>query len=161
MAIGLVSQTTPSTPQHCITYWHAERGSGGYAHSTCAISRICRDQWEVCAVKLWCALSGKMLAYHILLRYWMGVEWVLLRKAALWLGYESLKAEQELAITSFVRGNDVFVSLLASLFALLYFHQFLLKGVEKASIVLVISPLISIITDQVASFCAKEFQHVW
>jgi ATP-dependent DNA helicase RecQ len=30
-----------------------------------------------------------------------------------------------------------------------------LRGVETASIVLVISPLISIITDQVASFCAK------
>ncbi len=34
-----------------------------------------------------------------------------MQKAALRLGYESLKAEQELAIVSFVSGNDVFVSL--------------------------------------------------
>ncbi len=36
---------------------------------------------------------------------------VLLQKAALRLGYESLKEDQELAIASFVSGNDVFVSL--------------------------------------------------
>ncbi len=83
-----------------------------------------------------------------------------MQKAALRLGYDSLKAEQELAITSFIRGNDVFVSLPTGYgkslcFALLPSVFDMLKGVEKASIVLVISPLISIITDQVASFCAK------
>ncbi len=87
----------------------------------------------------------------------MEVERVLLQKAALRLGYDSLKAEQELAITSFIRGKDVFVSLPTGYGKSLCFA--LLPSVfdmlEKASIVLVISPLISIITDQVASFCAK------
>ncbi len=36
---------------------------------------------------------------------------VLLQKAALRLGYESLKSEQELAIASFLSGNDVTMSL--------------------------------------------------
>ena len=42
-------------------------------------------------VKIWWALSGKMLAYHILLRYVWST-------TALRLGYESLEAEQELVI---------------------------------------------------------------
>jgi superfamily II DNA helicase RecQ len=84
----------------------------------------------------------------------------LLQKAALRLGYESLYAEQELAISSFISGKDIFVSLPTGYgkslcFAILPSVFDALRGVETASIVLVISPLISIITDQVASFCAK------
>ncbi len=48
---------------------------------------------------------------------------VLLQKAALRLGSESLKAEQELAIASFVSGNDVFVSFLAQGMASLYYQK--------------------------------------
>ncbi len=67
------------------------------------------------------------------------------KAALLRLGYDSLKAEQELAITYFIRGNDVFVSLPTGYskslcFALLPSVFDMLKGVEKASIVLVISP---------------------
>ncbi len=46
----------------------------------------------------------KMLAYHIILR----IRWKSSTgKAALRLGYDSLKAEQELAITSFIRGSSI------------------------------------------------------
>ncbi len=38
-------------------------------YSTCAISRFCRDQSEVCAVKYGGRCQEKMLAYHIPLRY--------------------------------------------------------------------------------------------
>ncbi len=57
----VVSQATPSTPQHrmyCITGTQ-RKGLVHMPYSTCAISRFCRDQSEVCAVKSWCAYSGK------------------------------------------------------------------------------------------------------
>lgn len=84
----------------------------------------------------------------------------LLQKIACQLGYESLKPEQELAVSYFIGGNDVFVSLPTGYgkslcFAILPAVFDALKGAEKASIVLVISPLIAIISDQVASFCAR------
>ncbi len=56
-------------------------------------------------------------------------------KAALRLGYDSLKAEQELAITSFIRGSSYpCLQGIASLcFSLLPSVFDMLKGVEKAS----------------------------
>ncbi len=102
----------------------------------------------------------RVLRRNVSVSYYFAYQMEVPGKAALRLGYDSLKAEQELAITSFIRGNDVFVSLPTGYskslcFALLPLVFDMLKGVEKASIVLVISPLISIITDQVASFRAK------
>ena len=84
----------------------------------------------------------------------------LIRKAANKLGYKSLKPEQKTAISSFISGSDVFVSLPIGFdkslcFAILPSVFDELRGTEKASIILVISPLLSIISDQVASFCAK------
>lgn len=83
-----------------------------------------------------------------------------LHKAASSLGYKVLKVEQEQAITHFVNGNDVLVSLPTGYgkslcFALLPRVFDLLRDQHHKAIVLVISPLISIIANQVASFRMK------
>ena len=69
------------------------------------------------------------------------------------LGYSSLKSQQKRAITSFLEGNDVFVSLPTGsgkslCFALLpfAFDDFLRR---EGSIAIVVSPLISLMKDQV------------
>ena len=77
-------------------------------------------------------------------------------KAASELGYPTLKVEQEQAITYFISGNAVLVSLLTGYgkslcFAILPKVFDLLRDEHKA-IVLVISPLLSIISNQVISF---------
>ena len=71
------------------------------------------------------------------------------RKAASSLGYPLLREEQELAILSFVSGNDVFVSLPTGYgkslcYAVLPRVFDLLRGVANRSVVIVVSPLIAI-----------------
>ena len=75
--------------------------------------------------------------------------------AASSLGYE-LKKQQEKSIYHFVKGKDVFVSLPTGFgkslcYTLLPRVFDLLRGVEKQSIALVISPLIALMEDQVTS----------
>ena len=82
------------------------------------------------------------------------------RRAAASLGYPQLKEEQELAILSFVGGNDVFISLPTGYGKLLCYAVLpkvfnLLRGVANKSIVIVVSPLIALMNDQVATFSAK------
>ena len=84
----------------------------------------------------------------------------ILRRAASALGYSALKAEQEQAITHFVNGNDVLVSLPTGYgkslcFALLPRVFDILRDEHGKAIVLVISPLTSIIANQVTSFRTK------
>ena len=70
------------------------------------------------------------------------------------LGYSSLKSQQKRAITGFLEGNDVFVNSLPTgsgkslCFALLpfAFDDFLRR---EGSIAIVVSPLISLMKDQV------------
>ena len=82
------------------------------------------------------------------------------RKAATSLGYPQLKKEQEVAIVSFVSGNDVFVSLPTGYgkslcFALLPRVFDMLRGVDNRSVVIVVSPLVALMKDQVATFTAE------
>ena len=76
-------------------------------------------------------------------------------KAAGSLGY-TLKPEQKQALLKFVGGQDVFVSLPTgfgkSLCYILFPRIFdLLRGVENKCIVIVVSPLIALMKNQVAS----------
>lgn len=87
----------------------------------------------------------------------------IIRGVAFSFGYPVLKKEQEQAILSFVTGEDVFVSLPTGYgkslcFALLpsVFDQ--IKGVDKKSVVIVVSPLIALMKDQVSTFQPKGFQ---
>ena len=99
-------------------------------------------------------------------RQWRSVTWLLfcaeliLRRAASALGYSALKAEQEQAITHFVNRNDVLVSLPTGCgkslcFALLPRVFYILRDEHGKAIVTVISPLTSIIANQVTSFRTK------
>ena len=81
-------------------------------------------------------------------------------KAATSLGYSKLKPEQEQAITYFARGNDVFVALPTGYgkslcFALLPRVFDLLRGVENQSIAMIVSPLVALMREQVASFPSR------
>ena len=78
------------------------------------------------------------------------------------LGYDSIKPEQEIALLSFLRGHDVFVSLptgygkslcYAALPAA--FDKLLKTTSPSTSIVIAISPLIALMKDQVASLSKK------
>ena len=78
------------------------------------------------------------------------------------LGYDSIKPEQEIALLSFLRGHDVFVSLptgygkslcYAALPAA--FDRLLKKTSPSTSIVIAVSPLIALMKDQVASLSAR------
>ena len=71
-----------------------------------------------------------------------------------------MKQEQEQAIASFVSGNDVFVALPTGFgkslcFVLLPRVFDLLRGVEKLSVVMVVSPLVALMKEQVVSYSAK------
>ena len=81
-------------------------------------------------------------------------------KAATSLGYSKLKPEQEQAITYFACGNDVFVALPTEYgkslcFALLPQVFDLLRGVENQSIAMIVSPLVALMREQVASFSSR------
>ena len=78
------------------------------------------------------------------------------------LGYDCIKPEQEIALLSFLRGHDVFVSLptgygkslcYAALPAA--FDRLLKKTSPSTSIVIAVSPLIALMKDQVASLSAR------
>ena len=82
------------------------------------------------------------------------------RSAAATLGYTSLKAEQESAIVSFLAGNDVFVSLPTGYgkslcYAALPYSFDELRATSKSSIVIVVSPLIALMKDQVTGYGAR------
>ena len=81
-------------------------------------------------------------------------------RAATSLGYSELKPEQEQAILAFVSGKDVFVALPTgygkSLCYGLLPHVFdLLRGLEKQSVVIVVSPLVALMKEQAVSFSSK------
>ena len=85
-------------------------------------------------------------------------------------GYEELTTNQVDAITTFLHGKDVFVSLPTGsgksvCFALLPIVVDALKAVvgvpcKRKSILVVISPLISLMEDQVARFSARGISSV-
>ena len=82
------------------------------------------------------------------------------RKAAASFGYTQLKKEQEEVILSFASGHDVFVSLPTGYgkslcFAVLPRLFDMLRGAVRKSIVVVVSPLIALMKDQVATFSSK------
>ena len=82
------------------------------------------------------------------------------RTAAASLGYTSIKPEQESAIVSFLRDNDVFVSLpmgygKSLCYAALSYAFDQLRASSHPSIVIVVSPLIALMKDQVASYSTK------
>ena len=87
-----------------------------------------------------------------------------LEKVVVTLGYTSLKQEQKDAIKEFVKGHDVFVCLptgfgksLCYIILPMLFDT--LKGYTSPySIVLIVSPLDAIITDQVKSLKRKGLQ---
>ena len=84
----------------------------------------------------------------------------IVRSAAANLGYSSLKPEQELAILSFMEGNDVFVSLPTGYgkslcYAALPYAFDELRATDTPSIVVVVSPLIALMKDQVAVYSAR------
>ena len=83
-----------------------------------------------------------------------------IRDAAASFGYSSIKIEQEAALEAFTNGRDVFVSLPTGYgkslcYALLPRIFDMLRTVDKASIAIIISPLISLMQDQVATFNQK------
>ena len=76
------------------------------------------------------------------------------------LGYDSLKPEQQRVVTEFVLGRDVFVALPTGFGKSLCYGCLprvfdSLKGMENKSIVVVVTPLIALMKDQVATFTAK------
>ena len=76
------------------------------------------------------------------------------------LGYDSLKPEQQRLVTDFVLGRDVFVSLPTGFGKSLCYGCLprifdSLKGLENKSIVVVVTPLIALMKDQVTTFTAK------
>ena len=83
------------------------------------------------------------------------------------LGIPSFKEEQEKAISSFISGRDVFVSLptgygkSACFGCLPVMFDCLRRVPDGTSIVLVISPLKSLMKDQVESFCRKGLSAVF
>lgn len=76
-----------------------------------------------------------------------------LKECILRLGYEALKTEQESAIVPFVEGNDVFICLPTGFgkslcyFCLPSLFDILIKK-DKWSVVVVVSPLVALMTDQ-------------
>ena len=82
------------------------------------------------------------------------------KSAAASLGYSSLKPEQVLAISSFLEGNDVFVSLPTGYGKSLCYAALppafdKIRDTDQHSIVIVVSPLIALMKDQVAVYSAK------
>ena len=82
------------------------------------------------------------------------------RTAAANLGYTSIKPERKLAIVSFLRGNDVFISLPTGYgkslcYAALPYAFDQLRASSHPSVVIVVSPQIALMKDQVASYSAK------
>ena len=84
--------------------------------------------------------------------------------ATTYLGYTKLKPQQEEIITEYVLGKDVFVSLPTGFgksicYGCLPIVFDILRGLDEKSIALIITPLISLMTDQVSSFTSKGWIH--
>ena len=86
---------------------------------------------------------------------------ILIEETAALLGYQSLKEEQKKAVKAFVEGKDVFVSLptgygksLCYALLPLVFDKRMEKE-ERRSIVMVVSPLIALMKDQLAKFTER------
>ena len=89
-----------------------------------------------------------------------------MRRAAASLGYPQLKEEQEQALVHFANGHNVFVSLPTgygkSLCYVVLPRLFdMPRGTENTSIVVVVSPLIALMKDQIATFTAKRIRTVY
>lgn len=90
----------------------------------------------------------------------------IIRQAAISLGYQQLKKEQEESVLQLVSGKDVFVSLPTGFgkslcYILLPCVFDLYRQDGKKSIVLVVSPLIALMKDQVASITAMGMSAVY
>ena len=74
-----------------------------------------------------------------------------------YLGYTKLKPPQEEIITEYVLGKDVFVSLPTGFGKSICYGCLSdkLRGLDEKSIALIITPLISLMTDQMSSFTSK------
>ena len=89
----------------------------------------------------------------------------MLAKVASQLGYSRLRPNQEQAVSHFVRGNDVFVSLPTGSGKSLCYC--LLPGVfdeihhSKGSIVIVVSPLVALMKDQVRCMTERDVRAVF
>ena len=93
------------------------------------------------------------------------VEIGVIRAAAASLSYNALKTEQEQAMEAFSRGNDVFVSLPTGYgkslcYALIPRMFDMLRSEDKASIAIIISPLISLMQDQATIFNQKGISSI-
>ena len=87
-----------------------------------------------------------------------------IRKAAEKLGYSQLHPQQEREVKRFVEGHDMFVSLPTgsskSLCILPATYDFL-SGADSLSIVVVVSPLISLMKDQVCAMNERYMRAVF
>ena len=86
-----------------------------------------------------------------------------MRRATNTLGYSKLRPQLKTAVKSFVLGRDVFVSLPtgSGKYCLLPSVFDLLSGSDGTSIVVVVSPLISLMKDQVRSMMARNVRAVY
>ena len=112
----------------------------------------------------WQGQSDSLIAYDVITPTswsWITPETLhIVVRAASSLGY-SLKPEQEQAILAFVSGNDVFIALPTGYGKSLCFGVLprafdLKRGVQRQSLIMVVSPLIALMRDQAASFASKE-----
>ena len=87
--------------------------------------------------------------------------------AARKLGYSDLRQKQREAVTEFVAGKDVFVSLPTGsgkslcFFILPLLYDILRGNTSPQCIVLVVSPLIALMKDQVSSLSEKKVESVY
>lgn len=89
-----------------------------------------------------------------------------IQKAALTLGYKQLKDKQEESIIEFAKGRDVFVSLPTGYGKSLCYTILpkvfdLLRNADRKSMMLVVSPLVALMKDQVASITAMGLSAIY
>ena len=82
------------------------------------------------------------------------------------LGYEQLRTKQEMAVRSFLSGKDVFVCLPTGsgkslCYCLLPKAFDYLRHVQDSSIVVVVSPLIALMKDQVRAMTERNVMAVY
>lgn len=84
----------------------------------------------------------------------------IIQQVACSLGYSNLKDKQKQSILEFIKGRDVFVSLPTGFgkslcYIVLPYVFDELRGVQKKCMILVVSPLLALMKDQVANITAK------
>ena len=89
-----------------------------------------------------------------------------LPSAAEKLGYSTLRSQQELVVKYFVQGNDVFVSLPTGsgkslCYTILPYVFDILRNEVEPSIVIIVSPLIALMKDQVRSMTERGLKAVF